>query len=256
MARAQVSWLIGQTRIAAGSTITTNGGSDDLTDGLYYLDNSNSSLSLLQNLEDVLTNLGHTGASVYMDYAGLIHINANAAFSLNWSSTAQRELFGYTGNLSSAATHVGSTPSSIMWNPRYPSLTTSRLGIEGYSMPDTYIISSPSGLTSTARTHYTPTFQEMNWETVHIDQLWDSSNTPGTFQRFVDEVLLNHYAFYEAQYVAWDTSSTTDANVFTNYTPLGPYKLRDIESVKNWYKRTLENADLYAPVSLAVQVVS
>ncbi len=138
--------------------------------GDYYLHStaSGGSASLFTTLAGQLTaTMGKTYTVTSDDNtdAGTgttsIHVSGVVSTAIAWTSTALRDLLGYTADLSGAVTYASTNAALAMWLPtcgRAPGMAP--VGSNGYPMTDATVTKSPSGKT-----------RALVYNTVYVDTL-------------------------------------------------------------------------------------
>lgn len=251
--RSSVSWLIGSIRFTADASVNIDGNTQDISTGYYYLRHPTSNLSLISAFATAMANTGLSGVNVYLNRAGYVVLEAASSFEVTWINTTLQTALGFTEDLSGASSYTAPCRSNIAFFPQAPSTPTSILGVVGYDVSDAITRRSPTGLTQSVEKHHTQVFQELRWALINVERLWDTTESPGTFKRFLDDVIRNNRSFFEHQQIDEDLTSSEEV---TWTTGLGPYRVRDIQALNDWYRRTINNKDLYSPLRLDLVQVS
>jgi hypothetical protein len=245
------AWLIA-TKTLGAQDVTVNASPQVIAADERYLYNATNSLSWLNALQAAMLAAGVTTPSVFLTRARKVRITAGSSYTITWTDTELRDLLGFTGNLSSASSHTADNVSPALWSPGYEALPTSPYGTDGYDIPDTLVLSSPSGLTTTMVTHFTATHQELAWDVIPQARVWTSSEAGGEYKRLWSDYLIAGERVTHYQSVNEDETATTTAA--TLGTGLGPYKLRSINP--QWFSRRLDPTDRLWRITLDLIKVS
>lgn len=244
---------IGSVLSLPSQSITFNASGQTLTAGNYYLEHTNVSLSLLDQLASIMAAAGLTNPLVLLNQDLKVVMSSDDPFSVTWTDTDARDLAGFTGNLTSNTSHTAPNVSPLLWSPQAPGTPAVRRGIDGYKTYARSVRFSQDGSTGEAITKSTRTLQEYSWDLIPIDRLMGTTDPHpgGTFQRLLDEVLLPGapVRVYEDVTEEAGSSSTMDLGSSVR----GPYRLRETFDPR-WYRRKIQNSDLYGTLS-AIELI-
>lgn len=251
------AWLIGSTFLEAVN-IEVNGNPQAVAGGYRYLRSDNAALSLIAAFEDAIQEEEAT-AVVTITRGRHVRITADNAVSVDWlSATTLRDLLGFTGNLSSGTSHVAPNVSPLLWSPGWPATPETLLGTAGYVTNDQSRMVSADGTRVLVTSYYEQVHQDLSWTHILAERLRVAAGVAGggTFHELHEQSLKLGYSvrYYEtideedgddATAVTWDDTADNS---------FGPYVLRSVDP--RWYRRVLENADLYGSITLPLMQVA
>lgn len=202
-----------QTTTAPAVTVSAS------TGDALYLDHATSALSIFAQMEadaDI--------TSVELLQNGKVMITLASAGPLTWgSATTLRDLLGFTGDKSSAATHTSDTVSPLVWFPlRQEEPMSSILGVVGADAHLVDVAMSRDGTQTVTRFGANRT-NDFLWRWVPQDQFWTTAEAPGEYYSFHDEVLVRGRRFQFYRGVTMDVSSSSAASYSS---PLGTFQAR------------------------------
>mgnify|MGYP003557859271 FL=1 len=227
----------------------------------YYLDHPTAGLSLraaMVTLLDAHAQLAST--TVIVTRSLKIRMSNSTAFSVDWGSdTTLRDLFGYTGNLASATSHLAPNVSPLLWAAGRPwSYCAGLDGGNGLLTKDTYAGRSGPGQV-VATEHNTWYENEFRWRYVNVSRMETvPTATNGTYAVVWDQVLSRFRRFWLARNRTEDASDdTTNIHLTGSYLPsAGAYMLRGDGPQQLPHNRTIENLELYGDVTLPVETAA
>lgn len=260
MAAVTSSWLVGSVESLALQSYTTSGGAASVAAGSYYLRHSSSSLSLLDVVAASLVASGVTGATVVMLQNRLIRIAASGTFSITWgTATTLRDLLGFTGNLSSAASYTAANVSDLLWSPSWPPTTDTIPNVDGYLIEDVRIATSRGSTSGAGVTHNVSFFgaqlmQSARWDVVPIARVRTAAGAGGTFDVFRETVLVPGLRFFHYERQTEDAASSSAVTWNDSYAH-GPYVVPNPPNPR-WYNRAIANADQASNLEIEMIKVS
>jgi hypothetical protein len=249
---AETALLVGSVPLDVSVTID---GSAQAIEGDYYLRHATGALSLLTAFQTEMTAAGVAAAAVTVRENLRIRLASSGTFDVTWSSTALRELFGFTGNLSGASSYDATNPSPLLWAPGYPATPRSHVSKAGRTVPHVTFHAADDGSEMRTQHFGSEVWQDLSWRTLLSSRLTvpDGTDTGNTLEGFFEEVLQYGYRFRYHQSVV--TSTATTALDWNDSVAFGPYQLRRPMD-HDWYERIIANADVYGgPVKLELKLV-
>ena len=245
------SWLIGSVEDTAGYGVTIASSAQTIAAGSYYLHGPTTSLSLIAQMQAKMTAAGVGSAAAYLTRAGYVRLTGSGTFTVTWTNTTLRDLLGFTGNLTGAASYVAPNHSKLWWSAGYDANPDTPYGVEAMPMPDTTITTSRDGSKVLFTTNNTQQHQAFSWDVVPIDKVWTTAEAGGEYKAWWDTVGRAGLRWYLWPDVDEDSTSTAQATLSGQ---LGPYKLRRIDPT--WYNRQIPNVDQLSQIEIDAIVVS
>lgn len=195
--------------------------------GNYYLDDPTNSVSVCAQLAAALT--GHSEITVATCWIGedrLVHLAATQSFTLSWgSATILRDMLGFTGNLSPAATQFDADViSDYLWHPNKPEAPDSLLATHGNTIWDTRFGMAGGGRIVTT-TNVSRTENKFGWRFVTDDRFRTTDELGGEYHTFWNTVLSQGLRFTLYRNRTSDDTSDTDI-ALSSLNRFGPYKLK------------------------------
>lgn len=174
-------------------TTSTAGGSDTVTvpAGDYFIDadplGTDSLISTLQGTLQAVDASWLVTLSTGASGTGKVSISCDGTWSITWTSTALRDLLGFTANISSATgTRTGTNHARGLWLPDCPlSLDGNYLGAP--DVTDMRQTESPDGFTITHVGNRKYRHRNVRWSHVPGNKTWVASETTTheSLQRFL-----------------------------------------------------------------------
>lgn len=217
----------------------------------YYLWHASSSLSLCDHLQSLLAS-EVTGANVFITAAGYVRIEATQNFTIVWTDSELRDLFGFTAGVGPTQGVTATKRSPMLWIPGWPETPDTPIGTQGSPVRDTIVTMSATGLTSKFTTRHTRIEQSFSWRWVSQSRVWTTAEEGGEFRRFFDDHLVPGYRFMLHSGATETVGSVTE---FTRAYTLGPYKLRP-PIQHEWFRREDPSRDSHSPIDLPCVLVS
>lgn len=154
------------------------------------------------------------------------------AFTLTWPTDGVlRDLLGFTGNLSPAATiHTAPNISPLIWSAGRTASYRARLGTDGVPVHDTMVGQSAPG-TVRATSYNSYRTNTVTWRYVSNARVWTTDEEGGEFYAFWDQCLrrLVHFKIYRG--TVEDSASTTAITLGTVLPSSGAYVMAPSERV-------------------------
>lgn len=221
MAAITSSWLIGQITLSSSATIVVGGNNVVVPAGDYYLRDGTAGLSLINVIETGIAGV-YTGSTVR------ILKNRRVKFDFNGNSVtlvipvALQRALGFTGSpYGAATTRTAENPSYLLFSPAWPETTTfSPVGVAGRPVSDRVMKASATGQTFWVTKHSSTTMLDLSWFAVPQSRAWTTSETPGEYKVFFDEVIDAGRRFKLYSQMEEDED---DATAVSWTTALGPY---------------------------------
>ena len=253
------SWLIGSAQLEA-SGIEVNGVNVATPGGTLYLRSENPLLSLIDLLTTAIQTQVPTAELVVTQGRRVRLVpTLGDPISIDWlANTTIRDLLGFTGLLASSdSPRTATNVSPLLWSPGWVATPETLLGTAGWVQTDATHHVSADGRRKLATTYYEQVQQDLSWSVILAERLRVDAATDGggTFHEFYEQVLKRGMSirWYVEQLeadgsntaVTWDDSATNS---------FGPYVLREADA--RWYRRVLDNADLYGSLALPLMQVA
>ena len=224
--------------------------------GTYYLRDATGSRSLLAAMVTAMTTGGVGSAAAVVLLSRKVNLSGGANFTINWPADGiLRDLLGYSGNLSGAATYTASAISPLLWSPGKPeSPQLSPLGVAGRRVYLAQVGVAEDGSTFATTQGYR-TFQRYLWKYVHTSRVQTSAEAGGEFARWWGDVLVKAGRFKLYRAIDEDDASNT---AVTWPTAIGPYCVTPDTRSPDWtFTRSsgFELADCRSDLELACHVV-
>lgn len=186
--------------------------------GALYLDHPTAALSLL---DQVAAFSGVSSCVLRRD--GKVSITLSSAGVLTWgAATTLRDLLGFTGDRTSATTHVADTVSPLLWVPmREEQQDMGIVGSEGARLNLVSRATNRQGYSTTVwfGQHTQAMF---SWSFVTKARFWTLDQNPGEWYGMFNDYLVKGHRFILYRGVDMDDASGSAA---TYSAPLGPYQL-------------------------------
>ncbi len=251
MASYPTAWLVGSVKDLS-YYFSVDASLQSVT-GDRYLYHPSSSLSILAAIAAGMTAAGVAGAAAVLTRDRRVRLYSGGAnFTVTWDDTGLRDLLGFTGDLSGAASYVATNVSSLLWSPAKPLASElSPRGTLGIRRPLSYMTQSPTDGSTFTVSHGTRVDQRYSCACVDTDRVMTASNAGGEWARWFDEVYAKGYQFYVYLDVTEETGSTTTATLTGG---LGPYVAAPSGRAASWaYQRArgFEWTDKRADVAFA-----
>lgn len=163
--------------------------------------------------------------------------------SITWTSTALRDLLGFTGNLSGAASYTGTNHAQALWLPTCPVETRYGLSSDGLKLRDGSVALAPDG-TYKAIVYASHTRNEYVYPWIRAARCIqaEESTTNESFERFWHHVIAGDGAWAEAgAELRWYKDAADDATFKTfNVTDVSrPMYDRALDEFAGLWKVTL-----------------
>lgn len=241
-------------------SVTANAVTEDvvLPARSYYLDDGVSAFGLVYRLGANLTGhselLGGVTCVVQRDLRVRIESDAAVAFTLTWPTDGVlRDLLGFTGNLTPAATsHTATSISPLIWSAGRTASYRARLGTDGVPVHDTMVGQSAPG-TVRATSYNSYRTNTVTWRYVSNARVWTTDEEGGEFYAFWDQCLrrLAHFKIYRG--TVEDSASTTAITLGTVLPSSGAYVLAPQERVGEMpWDREFKLVESSHPIELPV----
>ena len=244
---AKSSWLVGSFNLAANATVTINGSDQVIAAGDYYLYDGTPGQSLIDALETAIATV-IAGSTVVVRKNRKVHIDFNATSATLVIPAELAEPLGYTSSpYGSATTRTAENVSTLLWSPGWMGGPRfSPAGVTGRKHWDRVLTASPTGRSFNVTLHHSTTLIDLSWSAVRQERAWTTSESPGEYVQFFEDVLVPGYRFKLYQEVDEDDSSSA---AVTWPTGLGPYVVT--KPNYDWYERFVDQTDtLGANISL------
>jgi hypothetical protein len=226
------SLLIGSSRDFPDSTVTIDGNAEtvEASAGSLYLVHPTAALSLLAQLLAAMTSAGVSAPAVALLESRKVRVSASGTFTVTWTDTLPRDLLGFTGNLSGAATYTAENISPLLWAPGLTETPSAGvLGLLGSKHQDASSAVAPDGTQVVSR-FGTQRLNSFSWRYVAKARHQTASELGGEWHTFYDQVLVRGAKFLLYREVIDDEASSTPLSLGT---PLGPMEM-DIGKAANW----------------------
>jgi hypothetical protein len=252
------AWLVGSARDLAYTSFTIEGDGTVSISGDYYLAHATAALSLIDEMAAQMTAAGVAGATAVITRDRVVKLASGGAnFAITWSSdTGLRDLLGFTGNLSGAASYTAPNISPLLWSPGKPvNPGQSPLDCHGNRKPLAYWTASPSDGTPFVVSHGERVDQTYSALSIAMDRIQTRNESNGEWVVFFENVAERGYNFMIYPEVTEESGSSTTATLST---PLGPYVLSPNGRAPAWTfarSRGMEWSNKRADWSLACRVV-
>ncbi len=244
------SFVIGSVEDLPAYAVNIGGATTTVT-GDYYLWDATASRSLCDHFASVMATAGVTNPDVFITESGHVRITADTSFTIIWSDSTLRDIFGFTATTGPTTGATAPNRSPWLWVPGWPETPASPVGTSGNKVKDTIVTSSASGLTSKFTTRTTKTRQKFSWRHVAQASVWTTSESGGEFRKFADDHLDLGYRFKLYSGCTLDSTSNTE---FSSTYTLGPYK---VENPGQWrFQREDPARDAHSPIEIACCLVS
>lgn len=239
------TWLVGSIEGLAAQSIEVDGAGvvPVLSAGNWYLRHANPALSILDQLDAVLTaEIGNATVRVLQNRR--IQISSTLVFSIDWSSAPDLPgLLGFSGNLATQNSYIAPAISPLLFSPGYPATSPTGEGQASYPVEDEHTQISAAGDIVDSEYHNVQRHQSFKWSSVMGSRVRASDLTStllqgGTWHRFRDRVLLPNYRWQAYEAVTEDSASEESVSWPT---ALGTYKRRALP--KGRYDRVIPNAN-------------
>lgn len=187
----------------------------DVAAGSYYLYDDHSAFDLLDAVGAAINAHSLVSGAVFeIRLNRRIQVTASQSFSLTWPADGVlRDLLGFTGNLTPAATsHVATNISPLLWSAAKVARYEARLGAEGKPVHDTAVGQSATGIVRSTR-HNTIFRNTLSWRYVQNARIWTTSEAGGEFFAFWRDVLSKHRRFRVWRGIQDDDSSTATNDI-------------------------------------------
>lgn len=255
MATYSTAWLIGSVKGLA-YYFSVDASLQSVTSD-RYLYHPTGSLSILDAIRAGMVAAGYAGASAVLTRDRRVKLSSGAGnFGITWDSTGLRDLLGFTGDLSGAATYTATNPPALLWSPAKPLRPElSPRGTTGIPRPLAYFTASPSDGSTFVVSHGERIDQRFTCGMVAVDRVFTSSLVGGEWARLFRDSLAKGYSFYVYPDVTEDPGSSTAATLSNG---LGPYALSPSGRAPTWsYSRSrgMEWCDKRADVDFPCRVV-
>jgi hypothetical protein len=220
----RAAWLIGSQADMPAENVAINGTDQPVTVRGRYLYDATASFSCIALMQNLMTAGGLAGVNAYLQKNGYVYIEANAVFTVSWGVTANlRDILGFEGNLSGAASYTATLKSPLLWMPGKPETPMGqRLAHVGHKVHTMY--QSVSAYTGRAESvsHGTRTYARYMFPMVDTELVVTTANAGGTFGRWWDEVAVTSARWKLYRDVIEGPSNTSSALTVLDE-PLGPY---------------------------------
>lgn len=181
----------------------------------YYLQNpSDQTFDLLYRVGSNSVGLAELPAGLLLELQRDLRVRISSvdavAFTLTWPTDGLlRDLLGFTGNLTPAATsHVAPNVSPLLWSAARPATYRARLGTDGIPVRDTAVGQSATGVIS-SNTHNELRENTLSWRYVQNPRIWTEDEEGGEFFAFWGQVLAHSRRFKVYRGTVEDEASTT-----------------------------------------------
>lgn len=182
----------GQVEITSNSSITVGGWLCPITTGSYFMWSKTASQSLVSVVASCMSTSLSATVTASVSSAGVLTLSCATPFAIDWGSeTDIRDMLGYTGNLTSATSHVATNQLSYTWIPSLQcdgSGTRAPYSSLGIPVSMAAQVIGADGTVWTQRIG-TRTVQEVQyqfityantWSTYGFKDLWDNILSDGT----------------------------------------------------------------------------
>lgn len=231
------AWLIGSYEGMADASITVDGVARTFTGGDYYLIHSLSALNLLNAFTAALDGWGVSNATYTITRAGKVVIEWDGSHSVAWGSSGLGTKLGFTATIN-ATSNEAPLFSPIFWSPGSNAEFLTPFGTEGFTIEGTVMSTSPNG----RRKRFAnfdggdrKVIQDLSWDYVPMDRAWSTGEAAGEFFTFREIVLAPGSRFMFYNDIDELRGSSDDVSINTS-TALGPYTVRDLKHLENWYR--------------------
>ena len=247
-------WFIGSREMSTQG-FKINGNAVSVPAGTYYLTDPTAALSLLEQMILAMgVGLLFAPTAVLLS-SGKVRLTAAGAFTVAWgTSTALRDILGFTGDLASATSHTATLKSPLFWSPGKPALfALTPLGVTGQPR---YILSqSISAYSGRAEStsHGERSYQCFTFEKVDAERMSTPDALGGEYGVWFAAVAARSARFKMYRDAVEDPASTT---AFTYDTVHGPYVL-PLGNAPEWsYTRSagFTWTDMCADITVAATV--
>lgn len=248
-------WFMGSYPALPASTVTVST-AGAIAAGNYYLWDATASQSLVDALAAALVSAGAAGASVTLTKSGHVRIDLGAVDSVTWSSSAVRDLYGYTGNLSGSQVYLAPNRSPLFWSPgRTEIVPDGSLGSQGARAYDTQFSDAPGWMVAVTQNTWRVARFEFGF--IPTDRFSTKDELNGEYTTFFHEVLRNGRLFKAYRTIDEDTTDTTTAVTIPVGEVLGPYVFQPERDVVFPYAREPSHrfVDSVHPVVISCRTV-
>lgn len=233
---------------------TANGLACTIPAGTYYLHHSSAARSLVSVFDtEVQTVTGVVAGQTRPRRSRHLLSPWAAPVSIAWgTATILRAIFGFTGDLAAAVSHLAPNISPLLWSPGFPGTPSTIPGLRGYPVDHKTQFKSDDGSQLHTDFYSEEEWQELEWSHIVPSRLRVTSGTGGgTFHEFYRQCARLGERFFHYENVTEDSSDT--ATEMTLSSGLGPYVLREFKG--DYYQRRVKNADVSSPLKLPLHVV-
>jgi hypothetical protein len=225
----RADWLV-SSRSWTTQTITINASVQNVAASLggLYLLHTVAALSAIHQLYLALVAAGVTSPAVTITRSRKVKISASGTFSITWGSgTTLRDLLGFTGNLSGAASYVAPLRSTLLWSgAKHAEPTEAPIDATGSPRVDGSAVIGPTGV-QTVLQEGDPTITETyRWRRVIKSRFWADPLTgprAGDWRYFWGaEAITSQRIGVLRKVTEGDDDDDADADYSASYV-LGPY---------------------------------
>ena len=255
MASYSTAWLVGSVKSLA-YYLSVDASLQSVT-GSRYLYHPTGSLSILDAVRAAMVAAGYAGASAVLTRDRRVKLASGAGnFGITWDSTGLRDLLGFTGDLSGAASYTATNISPLLWSPAKPLRPElSPLGTTGIPRPLSYFTTSPASGETFVVSHGERVDQRFTCGMIAVDRVFTSAKAGGEWIAFFTNCAARGASFYVYPAVTEEAGSGTTASLSGG---LGPYAYSPQGRAPSWsYSRSrgMDWCDKRADVDFACRVV-
>jgi hypothetical protein len=151
---------------------------------------------------------------------GIVTLTTTDTSTITWTDTDLRDVLGFTGNLSNAASFVGTQQARSLWLPNCPYNARVAGLFRGYDETDLRTTESAAGHTF-AFSGQRKVVNMLRWDAITLARSWiiGESTVSQSFQQFFRDVIFGEAAWTArpAGPIRWYPDAATDANYITYY---------------------------------------
>lgn len=209
------------------ASINDGGGADVATiaAGTYYMSSPGSGAN--DFLAEVAAKFGAASGRTWTctgshgeGGTGIVTLTVNVSSSITWTSTDLRDVLGFTGNLTTATSHVATQSARSIWLPSCE--YNARVGglFRGVDETDLRTTESAAGHTF-AFSSQRKVVNALRWDAITLAKSWiiGESTVNQSFQKFFRDVIFGEASWTArpAGPIRWYPDAATDANYITYY---------------------------------------